>query len=458
MNEIEVVHRLSTHPNVNVSVKKKCAIDHQHESFIVYVTEDDLKCNKDIFQEIARFFVPSQNTGEFSNFLEVVTQRSDDSIEDYMQSMDADNLPEDVIAWCVREPPPMLTDDTVVTSETTVDEMPQIISYESNPLSMERPSMTQSTDSESVGLQCWPPRSSAMARDDQIRSKNPAIEQTLLTEQPPPPPKVYDNIQPANDVSDCQQHGNPKPREPYTPADLLTSQPETSTDIYDGKSPKNFLTTPDLASQDENLSSEVSCQGREQTSTKKVPLQQNLNNETQNLKDNTTNFQKTRITSAMSEKTSFRVHPPMYDHIDVELEEVDFSHAVNISDLKILTKNANAEEIGHWGESFVYAFLKANAKNEVIWMNEIKETGSPYDIKNIVDGEQIFIEVKSTASSEKNLLEISSQEIKCAFEKQNNYHLYRVYNAGKPQECRIERLCNLAYHLDRKSVRMFIII
>ena len=73
-------------------------------------------------------------------------------------------------------------------------------------------------------------------------------------------------------------------------------------------------------------------------------------------------------------------------------------------------------------------------------MNESRETGLPYDIEvelessevGDVNGDsKVFIEVKSTSSSSKDVVNFSWSELKFAEEKCESYHLYRVYNAGR---------------------------
>ncbi|CAB3982059.1 Hypothetical predicted protein [Paramuricea clavata] len=151
--------------------------------------------------------------------------------------------------------------------------------------------------------------------------------------------------------------------------------------------------------------------------------------------------------------------PSRLGDVTVELEEVDIGTALGGSGLISLAQSANAEEIGRWGEECVYMLLKHIEKDhQVVWVNEIAESGLPYDIRIKGKDVEIFIEIKSTSASEKHVLEISSQEIKCAFEKREDYHLYRVYNAGNQRDCRVARLRNLASNLDTKAVSLFIFI
>ena len=95
------------------------------------------------------------------------------------------------------------------------------------------------------------------------------------------------------------------------------------------------------------------------------------------------------------------------------------------------------------------------------WVNEAEETGSPYDfLVKIRDPEnpseiiEVFIEVKATMSNRKSFFEISAQEVKFAQEKQEYYHLYRVFNAGDSTKVRLTRLENLAHKMDSQQVRL----
>ena len=95
------------------------------------------------------------------------------------------------------------------------------------------------------------------------------------------------------------------------------------------------------------------------------------------------------------------------------------------------------------------------------WVNEVEETGCPYDfLVKIRDPEtpseiiEIYIEVKATKSNNKSFFEISAQEVKFAQEKQEYYHLYRVFNAGDSSNVRLARLENLAYKMDSQQVRL----
>ncbi len=118
--------------------------------------------------------------------------------------------------------------------------------------------------------------------------------------------------------------------------------------------------------------------------------------------------------------------------------------------------------VGQWGERFVYAFLKETRELpdgrkilEVRWINDQTESGNPYDLVVAVEDEMVYVEVKSTASADKELVALSWKELKFAEEKTESFYLFRVYNAGRvsPQ---LRWLKDLRSYLENKPVRMFL--
>ena len=88
--------------------------------------------------------------------------------------------------------------------------------------------------------------------------------------------------------------------------------------------------------------------------------------------------------------------------------------------------------IGRWSEEFVFKNLhKWGNYSEIVWANEIEESGKPYDFKLAENGKIKFIEVKGTPSSNKELIYLSYNEWNLMFDQKNNYILIRVYNVGK---------------------------
>eukprot|EP00927_Polykrikos_kofoidii_P025786 TRINITY_DN23102_c0_g2_i1.p1 TRINITY_DN23102_c0_g2~~TRINITY_DN23102_c0_g2_i1.p1 ORF type:complete len:1547 (+),score=287.00 TRINITY_DN23102_c0_g2_i1:692-4642(+) len=96
--------------------------------------------------------------------------------------------------------------------------------------------------------------------------------------------------------------------------------------------------------------------------------------------------------------------------------------------------------VGRWGERFVLAYLRRvlqaqrkDASAVVLkWVNEEGESGLAYDI--VVEGEDgqvlSYVEVKTTRTAGRQLIEVSHQEWRLAEEKGSKYTIYRVSNAG----------------------------
>ena len=92
----------------------------------------------------------------------------------------------------------------------------------------------------------------------------------------------------------------------------------------------------------------------------------------------------------------------------------------------------------------------------VRWINESQETGKPYDIEiEIEPGSLLYIEVKSTKSPKKELMEFSWDELQFADKEKQCYHLYRVYSAGTVNVA-LKWMENLSRVLDTHAVRLLL--
>ena len=114
--------------------------------------------------------------------------------------------------------------------------------------------------------------------------------------------------------------------------------------------------------------------------------------------------------------------------------------------------------VGRWGESLVYQYLLFQYPDRTVtWLNEQEETNASYDLKlerkhnnyhnknncqsqqQVVSGARtIFVEVKATQFSDKNVFQIS----KCEWDfmaslPRVQYDVYRVYNAGNGNTVRL---------------------
>lgn len=136
--------------------------------------------------------------------------------------------------------------------------------------------------------------------------------------------------------------------------------------------------------------------------------------------------------------------------------------------LQDLNQNeTNLHIIGRWGEQRVYQYLlrqkEANPNIvEVKWCNKENEKGAPYDMEISCQTDlgivQTFIEVKATTKDDKDVFEISSQQIQFAQEHQENFQIYRVFNAGDRERVRLVRIDNLSLRMDQKQVRLWMMI
>ena len=126
--------------------------------------------------------------------------------------------------------------------------------------------------------------------------------------------------------------------------------------------------------------------------------------------------------------------------------------------------------IGQIGEQIVHSYFQGvyyeqikDGSVEIKWLNEGEEAGAPYDIivkhKNAPEDTrpEIFIEVKTTVGHEEKEFEISSQQMRFAFESGPHFHLYRVSGLLAP-DFRLRSLENLASHMDKKAVKTFMVL
>jgi len=80
---------------------------------------------------------------------------------------------------------------------------------------------------------------------------------------------------------------------------------------------------------------------------------------------------------------------------------------------------------------------------EIIWLNKNGESRQHYDIKIAEDGDEIFIEVKSTPEYGKAWFQVSKDQWRLMKEKEDKFYIYRVYGVGT-ENARIEYIRNPA--------------
>lgn len=132
-------------------------------------------------------------------------------------------------------------------------------------------------------------------------------------------------------------------------------------------------------------------------------------------------------------------------------------------------EQADLTAIGEWGEQLVNSFLctwrdgsDPGRPAHILWCNQSGESGQPYDFKltfgtGAAPG-VVFVEVKSTVKREKSLIHLSANELHFALKEKEQYHMYRLYNAGDAQNVRLCRIRNLAQHLHTKDLELFLFV
>lgn len=151
---------------------------------------------------------------------------------------------------------------------------------------------------------------------------------------------------------------------------------------------------------------------------------------------------------------------------DYEYEDLGSGKDLVIVESIALRKGADGLEIGHWGEALCSQYLQRQKElgniKDYIWKNRDEEAGCPFDFEvKVADkkgSQTIFVEVKSTASEGKEAFEISLQQVKFANSLKDNFHIYRVFNAGNPERVKLIRIKNLQKWLSTKQVKLCIVI
>ena len=420
--------------------------------------------------------VKRQDSSDLSNFLVAVKNYSGGDFEFFLEEVQGlDPLPDEEEPWCV--PPPQVLEEVV--QEASKDVVPSLNANISLPNRV-----------GDDGLHSWPPKSSAQFDKTLKREAKLSSDNTLKMWPPPAPPdsvkksleeKVQIQGRPIQPLVDTER---PNDREG-------TREPDDRTEVMPRRNSKTLIM--EAANREENY----------QTSSPNDPNPVKVNDVTLERVANdslcdekTESVQDVLPLGAQSPPNPERIctlpvpacdarqtsPPRAYLSFNEEASEIDYDDlSFNDGDLKVLNgiqlgENPNSEEVGRWGERCVYEFLLnqvkvlPSAENvDIIWLNEEANTTAPYDfeIRRHITGVNqeaesktviTYIEVKTTSSDQKEFFEISVPELRFALEKKEALHLYRVFNAGKPGCLRIRRLKNLASHLEKKNVKLFMAI
>jgi len=158
-----------------------------------------------------------------------------------------------------------------------------------------------------------------------------------------------------------------------------------------------------------------------------------------------------------------------YEDVPMDSKEGKAGGEKGIDLDRLMVEKDPGHEVGMMGEEIVYKHLchlyADELKKETVnieWLNEDEEFGLPYDMKlTFFDERQppvLYIEVKTTFRDEKKEFEISSNQIRFAFEQGERFQLYRLTGIRSPKEMKLRRLANLATYLNNKSVKLFMVL
>jgi hypothetical protein len=100
---------------------------------------------------------------------------------------------------------------------------------------------------------------------------------------------------------------------------------------------------------------------------------------------------------------------------------------------------------------------------EIIWLNEKFEQGKPYDfiLKNLDKNLINFIEVKSTLSTNRQLIPITFNELQycCSLSDINeHFQIYRIYNTGQLNKVKLHIIENVEEKLRKHYLELFLLI
>ncbi|CAF1164398.1 unnamed protein product [Adineta ricciae] len=131
---------------------------------------------------------------------------------------------------------------------------------------------------------------------------------------------------------------------------------------------------------------------------------------------------------------------------------------------------ASLEEIGRWGEQWVNEYLRSKYQDkiqsneiDIIWLNQNFEQGKPYDfiLRSLKFDWVIYIEVKSTLSSNRQLIPITFNELQhcCSLTNRNHeFQIYRVYNTGQLKTVKLRIVENLEEKLRKHALELFLFV
>ena len=474
VHRLDAVYTMKGNSNVRIPVVKKCAIERLESKIYFYILSSCVDEREDIIAEFVRIFANSNV--KLAEQLEMLVLSMFSLREREREKLiRVDQLPSDEKQWKIPEP--------------KLQRMRSVKAAEKQ----EEATGTAKDDGE-ARVTSWPPKSKTNQILDgkpQARTGDTDKPVTMWPPPAPPEPPVKVSI-PLNEnqgaipmlldeklrIADSQQ---------LHQGELLQRQPSLRSEIQHKENGDNVVNQGELIQRQPSLNNEIQHKGNAGIVVKQNGIQ--LESEKDLANEGKCHQRSVRNIDGVAEKASPVKDVIVTDNstpkgtldnreepISLESAYEDLSVDINeiVKEVKHLIVRINPEnesEVGKIGEMVVYHHLCnlyseeiGSGDVEITWLNESEEASQPYDIKmsrirdNPVKPEVFYIEVKATSTTEAKGFEISSQQLRFAFKQEEKFHLYRVYGVGRHTLPSIKRLQGLSTYLDRKTVKVYVVL
>ena len=478
VKSLETVYSLSTHPDVRIPVKENSGVQTVGSSFCLYVVQEFLESADVLNVEMVKLLLAEKKQGssDLSNFLVAVRNYDGSDFESFLEEVQGlEPLPDGEEVWCV--PPPEEPDIVEVQEE---DPMEVVASLHTD--------MSVSYKGGDDTLHSWPPKSAAQYDKTHRREGDPNSENTLKMWPPPAPPDsmkipAEEQVLPVQCNTGTQRPSGNDDRAKERVEKLEVIPPQHCPPLVMGAIAEDVVHQTNVQNDPNPSPNPPVVEEGIETEEPKVYF----SNENENGLRSAARVQPQYAQAAtpghgvvIDPGHAARQISPSRAYLwfelgtsELDFEDLSFHGDMNILDRIPLAENPNKEDIGRWGEQCVFEFLRNQAQFvppgeevEIIWMNENENTTAPYDleIRRRLTGKEdpntvvTYVEVKATSSDQNGVFEISVPELQFALAKKEALHLYRVFNAGNLNCLRIRRLQNLAAQLERKNVKLCVVI
>lgn len=429
-----------------------------------YAVKQHSKSIDSLNKAITKLFIDG-NFINFENFLSSLSNKLDDGLEDFLEEQEVDALPEGEVEWFIPEPDILLSPET---------EIPDDLS----PPVVRRTARTEN-DGE---MHCWPPRSSVTGAKATVCQHQPSLPKNELWPQPEAPESMTNDplkgsrLQSYISTAGRQQSAVGKKvegsdnhnKEPHP----LPGSPRVDSSVQRPVD-KSVVVAPASGNLDPDSHAPVETTQYVSPDVTSLSVSSPYPSDGTILPGCSPAIQQLSSTPRIDGNSPSVFNPSIHITLeDLKLDKLNTEIEIPLPTNMSLNDSSDKTEIGRIGENIVYDYLKRqepqeNILREIIWMNEDVNSTAPFDIQvtskplDVTPGgpdDVTYIEVKSTSTEDKEYFEISIPELTFALEQREHLHLYRVFIAGSNQQIRILRIQNLAEHLERKNVKMFMVV